>query len=215
MVLIAALAATIALTQRSHAADPISPSKIKQLAVERQKFFTLTSELPKSGFTNDFDFGVHDIVFPIGRSDVLYYICSDMNSSQLTDGNFKVFNVTKWRAAGHRYKKVWQLLCLDGASRKAPAATFFSLLSGLGYRPDISSSAWPQARQDVERIWPYALYGVDLHPTVMNQPPRIFVQVYDAFNHGVGPSCEVSANDRVFPVTASEVQLINAARSHH
>jgi len=194
----------------------ISHQEIKQLENERERFVKKTSELPDSGYTYGGEGSDHWIIFPIGRSDVLYFVASVLNLNDDGKGHSKQttsFTITKWTAAGRAYKKQWQLPFKDSLGGKPPTGTLAAMAFESKFRPDTTSPAWPLAKPDLEQTAPYAYYTFGEHGDVSLQA---FAKVYDAKNHQLAEKWLGQTTnhrfDETYPVLPAEVKLMQAAR---
>jgi hypothetical protein len=214
MVSFALVLVCFAFGRGSATAGQISDQRIKQLETERERFFVRTSKLPKSGYTWGSEASEHEIIFPIGRSDVLYY-----DSSVADEKGTCSFSITKWTAIGRTYQKIWHLPFRASNGGKPPAGTLLSMAFESGFRPITVGSEWTIARNDLERVSPYAKYEYGEEGDVSLQT---FADVYDARNRRLAHEWNPGARklpdgsttfgyDRMI-VLPEEVKLMRLAR---
>src|SRR5580658_833266 len=99
---------TFGILSRSSAnVGQVSSAMIKRLESSRERFFNESSKQPESGYSFGSEGSSHEIVFPVGRSDILYYVSFVVGEPD-EKGNWKAsVSVTKWQSIGRSYRKVW------------------------------------------------------------------------------------------------------------
>ena len=161
----------------------VSEIEIHKLETERKLLFDKTSARPGSGFTTLSSYkdgnepAYHEIIFPIGRSGRAVLL-SQLIRTNTGSGSH---TVTKWRARGRRFEKVWQVAL--HASVKSSASGHFCRGHGPRISPQFRPvTAWSLAREDLERKAPFALYTLGIHGDISLQA---FSEVFDAENNRV------------------------------